>query len=399
MKKVIEGVNVPIKVWTDEVEMEAVQQLQKLSSLPFVFKHLAVMPDVHAGKGSTVGTVIATQGAICPSCVGVDIGCGMASVKLPFKIDVFQNLPALRHSMERSIPVGHHSNNKLSDSVFGYAQDLYNMSCKSNSTATSEQIAKASYQIGSLGGGNHFIEICQDEDNNAWVMLHSGSRNIGKVLAEKHIDKAKELMKQYFISLPDPDLAYLVQGTTEFKSYLADLMLCQKFALFNREEMLDRALEQIYRHLYSSEWQQKLEHDRPNLFKVNCHHNFTQIENHFGKNIYVTRKGAVSACSGEWGIIPGSMGTESFIVRGLGNRESFNSCSHGAGRKMSRTKARQVFTVEDLKEQTLGVECRKDSAVVDEIPGAYKNINEVMSNQSDLVEPVYRLKQILCIKG
>lgn len=388
MKKVLSEGKVPVKIWTNDVETEALQQLQNLSQLPFVFKHVAVMPDVHAGKGSTVGTVIATKGAIIPSAIGVDIGCGMAAVKLPFKVDVFGDLKKLRNSLERSIPVGFKENFKLTESVEKAMADL-------GSPQRELSLKKAAHQLGSLGGGNHFIEVCKDQENNAWLMLHSGSRNIGKVLAEAHIEAAKDLMKRYFIDLPDPDLAYLVQGTTEFKAYIADLLWAQRYAMHNREEMLKRALRDISYFVYGEDKGEEF----MTVLKVNCHHNYTQMENHFGSNVWVTRKGAVSAKADELGIIPGSMGTRSYIVKGLGNQESFCSCSHGAGRRMSRSKARKTFTQEDFLQQTEGVECRKDDGVLDEIPGAYKSIDEVMDNQKDLVVPLFELKQLLCIKG
>jgi tRNA-splicing ligase RtcB len=407
MIKVISDTKTPIKIWASDLEPEAEQQVRNLSGLPFIHSHVAVMPDAHAGKGSTVGTVIATKGAIIPAAVGVDIGCGMCAVKLPFKINVLggdEFLKQLRHSIERAVPVGTYTNNTITDNVAKQFLALGDVSETAKSKMRTGILDKAVKSIGTLGGGNHFIEICKDEENNAWIMLHSGSRNIGKCLAEIHIDKAKDLMKQYFISLPDDDLAYLVQNTHEFKEY-HDLNWAQNFAMANRNEMMDRVLEQVYRHVYTSsslyDWSYQLRTDLMDkrLFRINCHHNYTSLEHHQGKNVYVTRKGAVSACEGEFGIIPGSMGTGSFIVQGLGNSDSFCSCSHGAGRKMSRTKARKTFTVKDLEEQTSGVECRKDSEVLDEIPGSYKDINEVMNNQSDLVKPIYTLKQLICIKG
>jgi tRNA-splicing ligase RtcB len=255
-----------------------------------------------------------------------------------------------------------------------------------------EKVAK---QCGTLGGGNHFIEICQDTEGGAWVVLHSGSRNLGKTLAEVHIEKARGLMKTYFIELPDPDLAYLAQGTPEFKAYLQDLLWAQAYAKANRNEMMLRILKDVSFHVYGEDRGA----EAMTTLRVDCHHNYTAMENHGGKNVWITRKGAVSAREGELGIIPGSMGAKSFIVKGKGNAESFCSCSHGAGRKMSRTKAKQVFTTADLEAQTKGVECRKDADVIDEIPEAYKNIDEVMANQADLVETVYELKQLICIKG
>lgn len=389
--QVISDSKKPIKMWLKNIEPEAMQQIKNVADLPFIFNHVAVMPDAHAGKGATIGTVIATKGAIVPSAVGVDIGCGMCAVKLPFKVDVLggdAELKALRHSIERSIPVGRAGNTNISDRVAARFNDLLNVP----HTFEGE---KPLHQLGSLGGGNHFIEICRDQEDNAWVMLHSGSRNIGKTMAEVHIDKAKGLMKKYFIDLPDPELAFLAQETAEFKAYLDDLRWCQYYAKENRNEMMLRVLKDIAYHVYK----EMRPAEELTSFRVDCHHNYTSMEHHFGHNVWVTRKGAVSAKEGEFGIIPGSMGVKSFIVQGLGNAESFNSCSHGAGRKMSRTRARAMFKESDLAEQTAGVECRKDADVIDEIPGAYKSIDEVMENQADLVKPVYELKQLICIKG
>lgn len=383
MKQIINDTLKPIKIWTNDIENEAIQQLRNIANLPFIHRHVAVMPDAHAGKGSTVGTVIATQGAIIPAAVGVDIGCGMCAVKLPFKIEALgDSLDKLRSSIERSVPVGFNSNNELNERTKKISTEM-NLS------------SKAALQLGTLGGGNHFIEICADENNDSWVILHSGSRNLGKTTAEIHIDRAKEIMKEYFISLPDPDLAYLAQGTVEFDRYLEDLLFSQKYAKENRNEMMVRILKDVSHHVYGED----MGCEFMTKFRVDCHHNFTQMENHFGKNIWITRKGAVSAREEQFGIIPGSMGTKSFIVKGKGNLESFCSCSHGAGRRMSRTAARKKFTLEDLIKQTSGVECRKDYEVIDEIPESYKSIDDVMNNQSDLVEIIHTLKQLICVKG
>lgn len=382
-----DNTRVPVKVWTNEVEAAAEQQLRNIANLPFVFKHVAVMPDVHFGIGATVGSVVATKGAICPAAVGVDIGCGMIAAKLKdVKTDELGNLIHLRHSIERSIPVGFENNNRIAPEI-----EAWEGWAKFGELSQKHSIEKAKSQVGSLGGGNHFIEVCGDTAGGAWVVLHSGSRGIGNKLATGHIESAKGLMKRMFIDLPDPDLAYFAMGTPEFKAYMADLLWAQDYALENREEMMRRVLKDIKFHL-------KLEALDVEM-KVNCHHNFAKMENHFGENVIVTRKGAVRAQAGDMGIIPGSMGTRSYIVLGQGNPDSFNSCSHGAGRRMSRNAARKKFTCEDLKSQTAGVECRKDSAVIDEIPGAYKSIEEVMAHQSDLVEVVAELKQVLCVKG
>ena len=388
--KVLEGVRVPIKAWIDGVtlEEEARMQLVNLSQMPFIFNHVAVMPDAHWGMGSTVGSVIATRGAIIPSTVGVDIGCGVSAVKLKFKVDKLgHSLDKLRDSIERSVPVGFSNNKEITHRMWSSIKSTY-----ADGTPVTE---KTFLQLGTLGGGNHFIEICTDENNDAWIVLHSGSRNIGKTSAEKHIDIAKGLMKEYFISLPDIDLAYLVQGTPQFKSYIADLLWCQDYAKQNRNEIMLRVLKDVSHHVYGNE----LRYDHLVDMRVDCHHNFTQIENHFDSNIWITRKGALSAREGQLGIIPGSMGTRSYIVKGKGNPESFCSCSHGAGRAMSRNKAKKLFTLEDHIKATEGVECRKDADVIDETPGAYKDVEAVMRAQSDLVEIVHTLKQLLCVKG
>lgn len=396
IKKIISETRVPVKIWTEDVEDQALGQLRNTASLPFVFKHVAAMPDVHFGMGATIGSVVATRGAVIPAAVGVDIGCGMSAVKLPFHIECLggdEKLRKLRHSIERSIPVGKNGNSEVSDRA---AQAFSNLGSNTIMDSSHRIMKNAALQLGSLGGGNHFIEVCTAKNGQAWLMLHSGSRNIGKCLAEIHIEKAKGIMKKYFVDLPDPNLAYLVHGTQEFNDYIHDLNWAQEFATQNRNEMMLRVLKDVSFHIYG-DGTTLLEAE--SLLKVDCHHNYAKMENHFGSNVLVTRKGAVSAREGEFGIIPGSMGTRSYIVKGKGNAESFHSCAHGAGRRMSRTKARQSFTVADLEAQTSGVECRKDKGVLDEIPGAYKNVDEVMNDQSDLVEIVYELKQLICVKG
>lgn len=378
---------IPIKLWTDESSVEdvALQQLKNIASLPWVFHHVAVMPDVHFGKGATVGSVIAMKDAVSPAAVGVDIGCGMAAIRTNLKAgDLPDNLKDIRHQIERDIPVSHYEHRdpigieKTSELLTGFknlAPEVQNLQ------------AKAMRQLGTLGGGNHFVELCTDSQQNVWMMLHSGSRHIGKTLADIHINKAKTLAHN--ADLPDKDLAVFLSKTPEMAAYRHDLFWAQKYAFMNREIMLDlyfKALQRFFPHI------QKLE-------IISCHHNYVSEETHFGEDVIITRKGAISAKQGEFGIIPGSMGAKSFIVKGKGNPDSFNSASHGAGRKMSRTAARKKFTKEDLAAQTLGVECRKDEAVVDEIPEAYKNIDEVMKNQENLVEIVAELKQVLCVKG
>lgn len=392
IKKILSEGKVPVKIWSDDVEAEAEQQLVNTARLPFVFKHIAAMPDVHGGKGSTVGSVIATKGAICPATVGVDIGCGMAAIKTPLDHRrVLDAIKEIRHSIERSIPVGfnsHKTSRSPGDKWIGW--ETFAQLDASQRVLNDKQ--KFVNQLGTLGGGNHFIEICLDTENHVWVMLHSGSRNIGKTLAEIHIDKAKGLMKKMFIELPDPELAYLAEGTPEFESYMKDLMWAQDYAAENRRIMLDLVMKDLSYCLNNGE-------PIPRIQEINCHHNYVNRENHFKENVLVTRKGAVRAREGDFGIIPGSMGAKSYIVRGKGSADSFCSCSHGAGRKMSRTRARQLFTTADLAAQTAGVECRKDDGILDEVPAAYKDIEQVMENQSDLVEVVAILKQIMCVKG
>ena len=388
IKKIINA-RVPVKIWSDQVENAALEQLKNIAALPFVFKHVAVMPDVHLGKGATVGSVVATEGAVVPAAVGVDIGCGMCAVKLAgVKSSALEGkLRELRAEIERSVPVGFNQHRDAAPDA--RAWNGWESFGTLHSRVQDLQ-GKAMRQLGTLGGGNHFIEVCLDTADNVWVMLHSGSRNIGKTLAERHIDSAKGLMKRMFVSLPDPDLAYFASGTPEYDAYLRDLLWAQDYAKTNRELMMALVLRQVGAVLGIAP---KAE------LSVNCHHNFAIMEHHFGRDVLVTRKGAVRARLGDMGIIPGSMGTKSYIVRGKGNPESFESCSHGAGRRMSRTEARRRFGAGDLIRQTQGVECRKDEGVVDEIPEAYKPIEEVMQNQSDLVEIVAELKQVLCVKG
>lgn len=382
-----------IKSWAQDLDPETIQQIQNVASLPFIYKHVAVMPDAHLGKGSTIGTVIATDGAIIPSAVGVDIGCGMLAVKMPLQVGQVKDLSKLRHSIERSIPTGRDRNKKISERV---AQTFKALGLPPSLTSQNKLVVNAAYQLGTLGGGNHFIEICTDTNANIWIMLHSGSRHIGNALAEKHINKAKSLFRERLEELPDPDLAYLTDGSPEFQAYIGDLLWAQRYAKQNRYEMMLRVVKDLSYHVYKDP---RLLELLNSCFHVDCHHNYCQRERHFGKNVWLTRKGAVSAKESEYGIIPGSMGAKSFIIKGKGHPEAFHSCSHGAGRKMSRTKARLLFSEEDLVLQTAGVECRKDRSIVDEIPSAYKDIDEVMKNQSDLVEIVFELKQILCVKG
>lgn len=380
----------PVLVWTDDLDRETERQLTRVGHLPILHHHVAVMPDAHAGRGSTIGTVLATDGALIPACVGVDIGCGMMAAQTNLRSGALGGKRGtLRTAVEEAIPVGFDENGTVEGSV--RALDLWRAwPDLIDSVARDERLKrKALAQCGSLGGGNHFIEICIDGDDRVWLLLHSGSRNIGKVLADHHISAAKGAVRRRLERVPDPDLAYVTEGTSEFEAYVHDLRWAQDFASHNRREMM-RRLSSIFERLFDNF---RIEQT------VNCHHNYADQETHFGKTVWVTRKGAVRARTGEMGIVPGSMGTSSFIVEGLGNPESFHSCSHGAGRRMSRHQAKNQFTTEDLARQTEGVECRRDRGVLDEIPAAYKDIRTVMKNQSDLVRVVAELKQVVCVKG
>ena len=395
MKQVIqEGNSRPIKIWTNEVEDAALTQLKNIARLPFINSNgVAAMPDVHMGIGASVGTVIATDKAIIPSAVGVDIGCGMNAVRLSLKaIDLPDSLSAIRGQIERDVPLGAGGAHQQTNHVPGLTPKAFDaiVSPLYNGDET-KFYKKAGSQVGTLGSGNHFIELCIDENQDVWVMLHSGSRGIGNMIGNHYIEKAKKNMEKFFISLPDADLAYLPEDTEDFNDYVEAVHWAQDYALNNRKVMMEVVIAALKRHI-------------PKEFTItqeaiNCHHNYVAKENHFGRNLWVTRKGAIRAREGDLGIIPGSMGTKSYIVRGKGELQSYCSCSHGAGRKMSRNEAKKTFTVEDLKEQTKGVECLKTADVVDEIPAAYKDIDVVMENQKDLVEVVHTLKQVLCIKG
>lgn len=400
IKTVLNQGRFPVKIWTDEIEEEALSQLYNIADMPFIHKHIAVMPDVHYGIGATVGSVIATKKAIIPAAVGVDIGCGMIALKTNLKAeDLPDSLKEIRDDIERAIPHGFIT--IQGRSVKG------NFECTTASNKTRwdglkddfelilnkhDKIkeAKPINQLGTLGGGNHFIEICLDLNNKVWVMLHSGSRGVGNLIGRYFIDLAKKDMRTHHINLKDEDLSYLSEGTQYFDDYIFALNWAQRYASENRLSMMNSVLNVLRNHLNPFTIEKEA---------INCHHNYATIENHFGENVWITRKGAVRAREGDLGIIPGSMGAKSFIVKGKGNKDSFCSCSHGAGRKMSRNQAKKFFTIEDLKEQTKNVECRKDDGVLDEIPSAYKDIDSVMENQSDLVEIVAQLKQIMCIKG
>ena len=395
---------VPVKVWTRDIEPEAIQQLVNASQLPIIHGHIAAMPDVHLGIGATVGSVIPTKSAIIPAAVGVDIGCGMNAVRLSIKAsDLPDSLYRVRTAIESAVPVGfsQHDASRLRGSQHARTarplnQRLETIADKHPALAKMQKRFNETWicQLGTLGGGNHFIELCLDEEQYVWVMLHSGSRGIGNVMGRYFIQAAKKDMRRHKMNLPDADLAYFSEGSTWFDDYVEAVGWAQDYALGNRSEMMRLVLEVLERELSPKLGAWKVMGEA-----INCHHNYVQKETHFGENVFVTRKGAISAREGELGIIPGSMGTKSYIVRGLGNEQSFCSCSHGAGRRMSRTAARRMFSREDLEAQTLGVECRKDGGVLDEIPAAYKDIDEVMANQSDLVEIVHTLKQLVCVKG
>jgi tRNA-splicing ligase RtcB (3'-phosphate/5'-hydroxy nucleic acid ligase) len=385
----IGGAKNEILSWANhEFSVEEQSLLRNVSRLPCLFKHVALMPDAHLGKGSMVGSVVATKEAVIPATVGVDIGCGMMAVKTPFKSGILDGkLKELRLKIEEAIPVGFNAYQESVDesSYWDGWKDFNELH-----QGVRDRKAKAMKQLGTLGGGNHFIEVCLDTENAVWLMLHSGSRNIGKELAERHIATAKSLWR--LNELPAPDLAYFIQGTAEFAAYWKDLKWAQTYAMKNREIMMTRLLR-VFNKLFNHR-----QEFRPEL-AVNCHHNYVAVEEHYGEKVFVTRKGAINAAEGVYGIIPGSKGAKSFIVQGRGLAESFNSCSHGAGRKMSRGAAKRAFSEADFARQTQGVECRKDKGVLDEIPGAYKDIKQVMRNQSDLVKIVAELKQVVCVKG
>lgn len=379
----------------DTIEPEALKQIENTASVPFLFKHVAVMPDAHYGKGSTVGTVLPTKGAIIPAAVGVDIGCGMIAVKTNLKREQLGDLAIIRASIERSIPMSAGKfNNKITESAQKRIEELEKLSGDEdmdNRFGTNNW----RFQLGTLGGGNHFIEICLDTEETVWVTLHSGSRGIGNKIGCYYIDKATKLCDQMFITLPDKDLSYLPEGTELFNDYIRDMRWAQHFALLNREEMMDRVLKDISYAIYKENGHQK----DFEIERINCHHNFTQIEQHFNSNIWITRKGAIQAKLGMKGMIPGSMGTRSYIVSGLENKMSFNSAPHGAGRRMSRGKAKAQFTMKDFDEAMVGIEHRRSDVLIDEIPLAYKDIDIVMENAKELVKIEATLKQILNVKG
>lgn len=400
--EMIESYGKPIKAWTRGVlvEEQAKEQLRNVAQMPFIHKHLAVMPDVHWGMGATVGSVIATKGAIIPAAVGVDIGCGMIAQETSLRaIDLPDSLALIRSDIERAVPHGFVSTPGRSkngswmvapnSAITRYSTlaDRYDKILEKHPLINQNNPLK---QMGTLGGGNHFIELCLDERDHVWVMLHSGSRGAGNKIGTYFIDKAKEEIARQYIHLPDKDLAYLVEGSELFDDYCEAVSWAQDYAMMNRLQMMELTLGVLRKHLTAFSLQKSA---------VNAHHNYVSKEFHFGSDVLVTRKGAVSAQAGQLGIIPGSMGAKSFIVRGKGNADSFCSCSHGAGRVMSRTQAKKQFTVEDHIEATKGIECRKDKEVIDETPAAYKDIEAVMAAQSALVDIVHTLRQVICVKG
>jgi tRNA-splicing ligase RtcB len=394
-QEITEG-RVPVKVYTGEVEATARQQLVNVSRLPIVHHHIAAMPDVHLGIGATVGSVIPTLRAIIPAAVGVDIGCGMIATRLSLTGNDFdeRKLKKVFDQISRDVPVGfgqHNDRDVRSDAAKTFQKGLKRILEKH--PGIQKRVGKHSrwtHQLGTLGGGNHFIELCLDEANRAWAMLHSGSRGIGNAIGTYFIALAKGDAEKTQLQLPDRDLAYFPEGAAHFDDYVQAVGWAQDYARANRAEMMDLVIEAMRRHLPSFEITGEA---------VNCHHNYVEREFHYGEHVWLTRKGAIRAAKGELGIIPGSMGARSYIVRGRGSAASFDSCAHGAGRRMSRNAAQKKFSLEDLAAQTAGVICRKDKGVLDEIPGAYKDIDEVMANQSDLVEVLHTLKQVLCVKG
>lgn len=395
LQEIREG-GVPVKVYTAEIEAAARQQLVNVSRLPIVHHHVAAMPDVHLGIGATVGSVIPTLRAIIPAAVGVDIGCGMIATRLSLTGNEIEEkaLQKVFNQISRDVPVGfkqHDEGEARVSAVTPFARELKKIRAKH--PGIEKRVGKRSSwvrQMGTLGGGNHFIEVCLDESNRVWVMLHSGSRGMGNAIGSYFIQLARKDAEKNQIQLPDRDLAYFREGAAHFDDYVEAVGWAQDYASANRAEMMDLVLEALRRHLPSFEVTNEA---------VNCHHNYVERERHYGEEVWLTRKGAIRARAGDLGIIPGSMGARSYIVRGKGSAESFQSCAHGAGRRMSRTQAEKRFSTADLEKQTEGVICRKDKGVLDEIPGAYKDIDEVMANQSDLVEVVHTLKQVVCVKG
>ncbi len=387
---------VPVKIFTHDVDSGSLTQLSNMSQLSFIHHHIAAMPDVHVGKGATVGSVIPTKDAIIPAAVGVDIGCGMNAVRISLKAsDLPDSLRRSRTAIEAAVPVGFnmHKHDRVKASTLkAMDKPLQSIIEKHNGLTKMMRHFHRTWgrQLGTLGGGNHFIELCIDENDDVWIMLHSGSRGIGNVFGRYFINLAKKDMGNQLGRLPDKDLAYFTDGAQHFDDYVEAVNWAQDYAMINRREMMRLVIKAL---------QTELPPFVATKEAINCHHNYVQQETHYGENVFITRKGAISAQIDELGIIPGSMGAKSFIVRGKGTKASFCSCSHGAGRKMSRSAAKRQFNRLDLENLTQGVECRKDKGVIDEIPSAYKDIDQVMKNQHDLVDVVHTLKQVVCVKG
>ena len=382
----------------EQIESIAMQQIVKLASMPFIFKHVAIMPDCHVGMGATVGSCIPTDGAIIPAAVGVDIGCGMVAVRTPLsRNDLPENLSGIREGIERRIPLSAGKyDRRLSSTAEPRVAALEEKG--GDRLRVYRKLSRRvdwRRQLGSLGSGNHFIEITVDESATVWAFLHSGSRGIGNKIAMQHIRTAQRLMKRQSVRLPDRDLAYLTEGTEEFDEYIRDLRWAQDFALLNREEMMDRVMTELSYTVYGEGGHE----DDLELERIQCHHNFTQKERHFGKDVWVSRKGAIQAKEGQMGLIPGSMGTASYVVRGLGSEAAFETAPHGAGRRFSRSQARKRFTMDDFDRDMQGIEVRRSKEFIDELPGAYKDIDTVMEQSKDLVEIVHTFRQIVNVKG
>ncbi len=395
LQEIREG-GVPVKIYTGEVEATARQQLVNISRLPIIHHHVAAMPDVHFGIGASVGAVIPTLRAIIPAAVGVDIGCGMMAARLSLQEDSLDEriLRKIFDRISRDVPVGFKQHDEEDATGFAFAPFEKKLKkIMQRHPGVAKRVGKNSSwvrQMGTLGGGNHFIEVCLDEAGRVWVMLHSGSRGIGNAIGTYFIELAKRDLERNQLQVPDRNLAYFPEGARHFDDYVEAVTWAQNYACANRVQMMELVLAALHRHLPAFGVTGEA---------VNCHHNYVERETHYGERVWLTRKGAIRARKGDLGIIPGSMGARSYIVRGKGSAESFHSCAHGAGRRMSRTQAEKTYTTKDLESQTKGVICRKDRGVLDEIPGAYKDIDEVMANQSDLVEVVHTLKQVLCVKG